>query len=625
MPEQNLIRNISIIAHIDHGKTTLTDRMLLLTDSISKREFHDRLLDSNPIEQERGITIKLAPVTMTYQIPNPKHEITNNKQIQNSNDKSFGFRNSDFVFSGSKYTLNLIDTPGHVDFNYEVERSLAACEGAVLLIDATQGIQAQTLSNFYKAQKLGLKIIVVLNKIDLPAADTKLVSQDIADSLQLNPKEFIHVSAKTGLHVDQVFQKIIKKIPPPSGQASKPTRGFVFNSTFHPHKGAIAFIKVVDGSFSAQELMFVSSKLALDPQEIGIFTPQMKPLDTLQTGQVGYIATGLKDASKIKIGDTVTVFGNNTITPLPGYQEPLPTVYLDLYPLEGKDFPNLTDALEKLSLSDSSLEYNPTSSVALGKGYQVGFLGALHAEIVIERLKREYNLDLIPTAPTVIYKITLTNDQEQVIKNPSQLPNPSSIKSIQEPVASVTIYTPPEYLGGIMDLVTKHRGELQNQTYIGTRIKLEYLIPLAELIINFFDRLKSVSSGYASLEYEILDYQPVDAVKLQILINHEPIEALSQIVVKQKARELGKSMVSKLKNAIPRQLFTIPIQAAIGGDIIARETIKALRKDVTAKLYGGDITRRKKLLEKQKKGKRLRSQHAKVEIPQSAYLSVLRQ
>ena len=622
--DQSQIRNISIIAHIDHGKTTLTDRMLVATKTIIPREFHDRLLDSNPIEQERGITIKLAPVTLRYIIPNPKSQAPNKSQPTKS--KSLALSTKHSALSNLEYQINLIDTPGHVDFNYEVERSLAACEGAVLLVDATQGIQAQTLSNFYKAKNIGLKIIVALNKIDLPAADIEAVTSDIIESLQIEPKDIIQVSAKTGQNVDLLFRHIISTIPAPTGKTKAPTRALIFNSTFHPHKGAIAFVRVVDGSLTADPLHLISSNQNIQPQEIGIFSPQIKPQSKLVTGQVGYIATGLKDVSSIKIGDTVTFSPvESEITPLPGYKEPLPMVYLDLYPTEGKDFPVLTDAMQKLSLSDSSLDYQVASSQALGKGYQVGFLGALHAEIVIERLKREFSLDLIPTAPTVVYKVTKTSNETIKVKTPSTLPDPSLISQIQEPLSAVTIYTPPEYLGKIMQLVTDHRGDLQNQTYIGNRVKLEYLIPLPELIINFFDRLKSASSGYASLEYEVLDYQPVDAVKLSVLINHEPIEALSQIVVRSKARSAGKNIVTKLKDAIPRQLFSIPIQAAIGGEIVARETIKPFRKDVTAKLYGGDITRRKKLLEKQKKGKAKRSQFAKVDIPQSAYLAVLKQ
>ena len=591
------IRNISIIAHIDHGKTTLTDRLMMATNTITQREFHDRLLDSNPIEQERGITIKLAPVKMTYK------------------------------YAQEDYTINLIDTPGHVDFGYEVSRSLAACEGAILLVDATQGIQAQTLSNLEKARQLGLKILVVLNKIDLPASDPETITLDLVETLDIDPEDIYQVSAKTGHNIDQLFQAIITKIPAPAVSEDKPLRALVFNSTYHSHKGVVAFVKVTDGCiFADQTLALVSNHELFSPKEIGIFSPTMRPITKLEAGQVGYLATGFKQVSLVKAGDTVTDQHQlETIQPLPGYREPQPVVFMDLFPIEGKDFPLLQEAIEKITLNDAALQYSRTSSQALGKGYRVGFLGALHAEIVLERIKREHNLELIPTAPTVVYKVTTTRGEEIVVNNPSELPDPSEIDHIKEPVATVTVFTPEEYLGSIIQLVNDHRGDLINQTYIGKRIKLEYLIPMAELIINFYDRLKSVSQGYASLEYQPFDYQSADAVKLTILINKEPIEALSQIVIRSKALDMGKRITQKLSEAIPRQNFEIPIQAAIGGTILARVTLKAFRKDVTAKLYGGDITRRKKLLEKQKKGKKIRSQYAKVEIPQSAYLSVLKQ
>lgn len=596
------IRNISIIAHIDHGKTTLTDRLMMATNTITKREFKERLLDSNPIEQERGITIKLAPVRMTYQ-----HQ-------------------------GQDYTINLIDTPGHVDFGYEVSRSLAACEGAVLLVDATQGIQAQTLSNLTKAQDLGLKLIVALNKIDLPASDPQGVKADLINTLDIPESDIIEVSAKTGQNVDLLFERIITKIPPPAVNRNQPLRALVFNSVYHPHKGVIAFVKVTDGFIKDQPLALFSNQEHIDPKEVGVFSPTMRQTKELEAGQVGYIATGLKQVKFVKAGDTVTqpeLLGQ--IKPLPGYKEPQPVVFMDLFPLDGKDFPLLEEAIDKVALNDAALQYTRASSQALGKGFRVGFLGALHAEIVLERVRREYNLELIPTAPTVVYQVTTTGGETLEINNPSQLPEPHEISQIKEPVARITIYTPETYLGAIMGLLNDHRADLIDQTHIGIRVKLEYLIPLSELIINFYDQLKSASQGYASLEYEPFEYQAVDAVKLTILINKEPIEALSQIVVASKAMSLGKRMVAKLKDSIPRQNFEIPIQAVLGssgpggtGQVIARETVKAFRKDVTAKLYGGDITRRRKLLEKQKKGKKLRSQFARVEIPQEAYLSVLK-
>ena len=589
-------RNLSIVAHIDHGKTTLTDRMMVATNTITPRQFHDRLLDSNPIEQERGITIKLAPVTMTY------------------------------TLDARAYTINLIDTPGHVDFGYEVERSLAAGEGAVLLIDATQGIQAQTLTNYEKARRLGLKIIPVLNKIDLPAADLDAVSLDIIESFGLPEADILRISAKTGQGVLELFQAIITRIPPPAANTDKPTRALVFNSTYHPHKGAIAFVKVDGGAINPRELTLLASGLQFNPLEIGIFTPELTPTNSLPTGAVGYVATGLKNVSEIKIGDTLTTHPKPTgILPLAGYQDPQPMVYLDLFPVDAVNFPLLEEGIEKLALNDASLNYTLSTSQALGKGFRIGFLGALHAEIVIERLNREHNLDLIPTAPTVVYQVTNTRGETFEVKTPSDLPDPSLITAIKEPVARVTIFTPEDYLGGIMALVSENRGQFINQSRLGHAVRLEYLIPMAELIVNFYDQLKSASSGYASLEYQLFDYQQVDAVKLNILINHQLVEALSQIVVRSKARHLGKHIVAKLKDAIPRQLFVIPIQAAVGGDIIARETITAYRKDVTAKLYGGDRTRRMKLLEKQKKGKKRRAQFANVEIPQEAFLAVLKQ
>lgn len=592
------IRNISIIAHIDHGKTTLTDRLMLATNTITQREFHDRLLDSNPIEQERGITIKLAPVSMVYQ-----HQ-------------------------DQEYLINLIDTPGHVDFSYEVSRSLAACEGAVLLIDATQGIQAQTLSNLTKAQDLGLKLIVALNKIDLPAAEPERIIADVTENLGIPESDIIKISAKTGHNIEALFAKIVTQIPAPKVEANKPLKALVFNSTYHPHKGVVAFIKIVAGSLKpGEQLTMLAAQNDFEAKEIGIFTPGLTNLKHLYPGQVGFIATGLKSVADVKAGDTITSLDTkDQVTPLKGYKEPQPMVYMDLYPTEGKDFEILKDGIEKITLNDASLQYTKVSSLALGNGFRVGFLGALHAEVVLERIRREFNLELIPTAPTVVYQVSKTSGEELEVNNPSDLPDPSLIREIREPVAAVTIFTPEEYLGRIMPLASSEaRGQLMNQEYIGNRIKLEYLIPLSELIISFFDQLKSASQGYASLEYEIFDYQLVDAVKLSILINKESVEALAQIVVREKARTAGKKITSKLKDAIPRQLFSIPIQAAVGGEVVAREDIKPFRKDVTAKLYGGDITRRKKLLEKQKKGKTKRAQFAKVEIPQEAYLAVLKQ
>lgn len=593
----HLTRNISIIAHIDHGKTTLTDRLMLSTETITARQFKDRLLDSNPIEQERGITIKLAPVTMNY------------------------------IYQDQTYTINLIDTPGHVDFSYEVSRSLAACEGAVLLVDATQGIQAQTLSNLDKARNLGLELIVALNKVDLDSAMVEEVTADIIDSLHISPDAIIPISAKTGYNIDKLFDLIIEKIPAPQVDPQASFKGLIFNSTYDAHKGVIAFTKVVSGQLvTGEQVGLMSNQTEFEVREVGNFKPVMTPLSHIDAGQVGYIATGLKDVSQVKAGDTLVLTQDlKTATKLPGYKEPQPMVYMDLFPTEGEAFESLKDSIEKIALNDAAITFSGVSSLALGKGFRVGFLGALHAEVILERIKREFDIELIPTAPTVVYRVTKTDGQVIEVKNPAQLPDPSQIQLIQEPVALVTIFTPEAYLGAIMGLSSSEaRGQLISQEYVGRRIKLEYLIPLSELIVSYFDQLKSVSQGYASLEYEIFDYQSADAVKLSILINHEPIEALSQIVIRHKALYVGRRITAKLKEAIPRQLFEIPIQAAVGGTILARETVKAYRKDVTAKLYGGDITRRKKLLEKQKKGKQVRSAFAKVDIPQSAYLAVLK-
>lgn len=596
--QMNNIRNISIIAHIDHGKTTLTDRLMLATETITERQFRERLLDSNPIEQERGITIKLAPVTMMTSA------------------------------SGQEYQINLIDTPGHVDFSYEVSRSLAACEGAILLVDATQGIQAQTLSNLDKARANNLRLIVALNKVDLPAADIDGVSLDIMETLKIDPEDIIPISAKTGQGVPELIQAIVNKIPPPKPVQTDQLQALVFNSTFHPHKGVIAFVKLISGQInSGDQLKMLVSGTNFEVRELGIFTPELKPLSRLRAGQVGYLATGLKQVSQVKSGDTLThQESQDSVAKLPGYREPQPMMYMDIFPVEGKEFDTLRDGMEKVGLNDAALQYSKVNSPALGNGYRVGFLGALHAEVVLERLRREFGLDLIPTAPTVVYRVKTTAGEELEIRNPTQMPDPSQIEQVNEPVARVTIFTPEEYLGGVLTLASDSaRGELINQEYIGSRIKLEYLIPLSELITSFFDQLKSISQGYASLEYQLYDYQPVDCVTLSVLVNKEEVEALSQIVIRDRAQLVGRRVVEKLKEAIPRQLFDIAIQAAVGGKVVARETVKAYRKDVTAKLYGGDITRRRKLLEKQKKGKAARSQHARVELPQSAYLAVLKQ
>ncbi len=595
--DQSRIRNFSIIAHIDHGKTTLTDAFLRTIQTKSRFKIKNRILDSNPIEQEKGITIKLAPVTLNY------------KSKKNN----------------TIYKLNLIDTPGHVDFHYEVSRSLAACEGAILLIDATQGIQAQTLANFHKAIDLGLKIIPVINKIDLPSADIDAVSLECMETLNLDEQDILLTSAKTYQGVDKVLEAVIERIPAPSGKRKKHLRASIITSVFDNHQGVIAYVRVIDGVLKKENLILMSNQTKFTPSEIGFFNPDRQACEQLQTGEVGYIATGLKEIQNIRIGDTITNTKSNKIKPLPGFKEPKPVVFLEIYPVDQKDFKSLEDAVSKLTLHDSSLVYSAASSMALGNGLKIGFLGIFHAEIVRERLKREFNLDLIATAPNVEYKIKLKHEEDEIfIDSPSDMPDPSEIEYIKEPLSEVTIFSPSEYYGSIMQLVRSKRGELQKLKKIGERFCLTYQIPFSELITDFHDQLKSLSSGFASLEYKLIDFRKVNAVKVDILIAHEPIEALSFICPEEKAEEKSRAIVKRLKEVVPRQQFEVAVQAAIGGKIIARETIRAYRKDVTAKLYGGDVTRRMKLLRKQAKGKKKLKQIGKVELNQDAFLAILK-
>ncbi len=590
------IRNFSIIAHIDHGKTTLTDQLLLSAGNLTPNQFHERMLDSNPIEQERGITIKLAPVRLNYR-----------------------FQNLD-------YQLNLIDTPGHVDFSYEVSRSLSACEGAILLVDATKGVQAQTIANYDKALAQGLTIIPVINKIDLPNADIQKVTHELQSFFGFSPKEIIQVSAKTGYNIDQLFQAIISRIPAPKPPSNHALKALIFNSTFHPHKGVIAFIRLFSGKINPQnlnQLLLYQNHQSLSPLEIGFFNPQMQPTQQLTAGQVGYLATGLKDIHLVQVGDTLTE-RHAHIQPIKGYRKPKPMVYMDLYPLDAKDYGLLVKALAKLALNDAALTYKSTASPALGHGFRVGFLGILHAEIVNERLRREFQLDVINTSPSVPYRLILNNGQIKTISSPTEFPDPSSIKTIQEPIVNLTIYTPKTYLGSIMELCESKRAVFQDMQYLNNRVKLQYTFPLIELIINFYDRLKSISSGYASIQYEHAGYQSIDAVKVDILLNHKPVPAFSFIAPKSTAEIQARALVNKLKDLIPRQQFELPIQAAIGGRIIARQTLKAFRKDVTAKLYGGDRTRRLKLLEKQKRGKKRMKQLGSVNLPPEVFTAVLK-
>ncbi len=593
MPEQDKIRNFCIIAHIDHGKTTLTDRILAITQSVSERQYKERLLDSNPIEQERGITIKLAPVRMDWH----------------------------------GYILNLIDTPGHVDFGYEVSRSLAACEGALLVVDATQGVQAQTLSTYQRAKNLGLTIIPVINKVDLPSADVEKTTLELMELCGVDEADIIQVSAKTGANVSAVLEAIIQKIPHPRGSANLPLRALLITSLFDVHRGAIGLVKIVDGVIEkGMRLQFMSAEGSFSPAEIGAYTPQMVPFSRLATGEVGYVATGLKDVRGLKIGDTLTTAGDvGKIIPLPGFKEPQPLVYMEIYPTDQAEFPNLQDSMSKLVLRDAAIDYIGTYSQALGSGLQAGFLGILHAEIVLERLQREFDLQLIATAPSVVYQVTTKSGQKIAVHTPTSMPDPSEMTLIEEPVAALHIFTPEKYVGALLQLCRDRRGQVESSLPFGDLIELICRIPLAELITDFHDTVKSLSSGFASIEYHVTGSQPVDAVTVTILLNHEPVSALSFVAVRDKAEGQGRKMVEKLAEVVPRQMFEVPIQAAIGGNIIARATIKAYRKDVTAKLYGGDVTRRKKLLSKQAKGKKWRKQFGKVELDQDTFIRLLRQ
>lgn len=603
------IRNFSIIAHIDHGKTTLTDSLLHLTNTVSKQEKRERIMDSNPIEQEKGVTIKLAPVRMNYEYRGKEQE------------------------KHGRYVLNLIDTPGHVDFGYEVSRSLAACEGALLLIDASQGVQAQTLANFEKAKALGLKIIPVINKIDLPSADVDQAILEIMDLLEIQDEaDILKVSAKTNLNIESILEAVVERIPAPAGDLNQPLRAMVITSLFDNHQGAIAYVRIVDGELTKTPLHLLSTKTSFSPVEIGFFTPERTKQPSLKAGEVGYVSTGMKDLQDLKVGDTVTLTSEkDAVRPLPGYKEPTPMVFMELYPIDANDYTALKDAFEKLSLHDSALKSRATHSIALGNGLRVGFLGIFHAEIVRERLTREFDLDLIATAPSVTYQVVTKKGNEGsnpaeplIINTPAEFPDPSIIEQIEEPITKATIFTPKEYISQIYKLAREKRGRLLNTIHSGTRVRLEYEIPLAELITDFHDLLKSATSGFASLEYELSGFRPIDAVKVDILINKEPIEALSFIAVKDFAEQKGRSLVKKLKEVVPRQMFEVPIQAALGGKIIARETLKAFRKDVTAKLYGGDVTRRKKLLTKQAKGKKKMKSIGKVQLNQETFLAVLK-
>jgi GTP-binding protein LepA len=585
------IRNFSIIAHIDHGKTTLTDRLLEFTGTIVKGFSEERLMDSNPIEKERGITIKLAPVQMEYQ----------------------------------GHILNLIDTPGHVDFSYEVSRSLKACEGAILVVDATKGVQAQTIANLTAAREEGLVIIPALNKIDLDSSEPERVTRELV-ALGFTEDEILKVSAKTGDGVEALLQAVIDRVPAPIVESIPGLKAFIFNSTFHTHMGVIAFVKVVAGELNKgnlSRLLLHATKTELSPLEIGVFKPDMKRVEALPAGTVGYIATGLKDIREVTVGDTVTTIGA-TIVPVPGYERPQPMVFMDLYPVDADQYRDLVDALGKLALNDASLTYKPAASPALGHGFRIGFLGILHAEIVVERLSREFNLEVVNTSPSVPYHIHLRGGDSVEVSSPADFPAPEHILHIEEPIVTLTIFTPEKYVGGIMELCQNKRATFIDMQYIADRVQLNYMMPLIELITNFYDKLKSVSSGYASVQYDHAGYDLVDAVKVDVLLNGTVADALSFIVPRGVSESKSRVLVEKLKGAIPRMQFEIPIQAVIGGKIIARETVRAYRKDVEAKLHGGDMSRNRKLLDKQKKGKKRMKQIGSVQVPQEAFTEILK-
>lgn len=591
------IRNFCIIAHIDHGKSTLADRLIEMTGQVSKRDMENQLLDTMDLERERGITIKLTPVRMFYTAKD-----------------------------GREYIFNLIDTPGHVDFTYEVSRSLAACEGAILIVDASQGIEAQTLANVYLALENNLEIMPVINKIDLPSARPDEVAAEIEEVIGLDASDAPRVSAKDGLNVDQVLEQIVAKIPAPEGDDEKPLKALIFDPYYDNFKGVICFVRIKEGSVAVGTRMktFMSDKI-FDVTEVGVFSPKLLPKDKLSAGEVGYIAASIKSIQDVAVGDTVTDADNPTPEPLPGYKKALPVVFSGVYPLDGSKFNDLKEALLKLKLNDAALVFEPDNSQALGFGFRCGFLGLLHMEIIQERIEREFDLDIVTTAPSVSYKVYLTNGDLMEVDNPTHLPNPSEIDYMEEPVIDASIFSPPEYVGQIMELCQGKRGVYTDMIYLDkSRVQLKYTLPLNEVVYDFFDSLKSRTKGYASFDYELAGYQRSDLVKLDLLLNGEICDALSIIVHKDKAYERGRAIAEKLKEVIPRQMFEVPVQAVIGGKVIARETVKAYRKDVLAKCYGGDVTRKKKLLEKQKEGKKKMRTLGSVEIPSEAFITILK-
>lgn len=591
------IRNFCIIAHIDHGKSTLADRLLQITGTVSDREMHEQMLDSMDLEREKGVTIKASAVRMSYQ-----------------------------AGDGQVYELNLIDTPGHVDFGYEVSRALKACEGAVLVVDASQGVEAQTLANLYQAIEQNLEIIPVVNKIDLPSARPDEVAQELEDLIGIDAADIPHVSAKEGINVEAVLQAVVARVPPPKGDPDAALQALIFDSHYDAYKGVVAYVRVINGRIRKRDILrLMSFGIETEPLEIGVFAPVMQPIDELQAGEVGYVATGLKTVKECRVGDTFTTAASPATEALPGFLPLKPMVFAGIYPSEADDYNLLRDAIEKLQLNDASLAYQPETSQALGFGFRCGFLGLFHMEIIQERLEREYDLDLVFTAPSVEYQITKTDGSEIVIDSPSEMPDPNFVAEIREPWVEISVITPTDYIGTIMDLVTRRRGEFRNQEYLDRRrVQLSYRIPLTEILVDFYNDLKARTRGYASLDYHFDEYRPAEMVKLDLLVGGQIVDALSIIVHTDQTYNKGQRLVSKMKDVIPRQQFDVAIQAAVGKRVISRANVKAVRKDVLAKCYGGDITRKRKLLEKQKKGKKRMKMVGSVEVPQEAFMAVLR-